>query len=448
MKVASRRVLRSSGFTLMETMVSMAVLGIFFVALVSIMSQVLNNIGESRLRTTAVALAQSKMEVIRNLPYASVGTVGGIPSGPIAQTENIVINNLTFSVSTSIIYIDDAFDGVVPADLVNNDYKRARIEVRWGGAFPSRVPVTFVTNIAPKGVESTAGGGTLFIQVFNSLGAPVNAANVTVVNTTVNPAINLNQLTDSNGQLVIPGAPACVNCYQITANKAGYSTDRTYGTNEVANPLQPHPTVIAGQLTQLSFAIDAASTIIVNSVGPAPNYSTVTNVQFTLRGEKIIGYDTTDSPVYKYAFTTNTGGGSVNIPGLEWDTYTLDFSNSLYNLAGSNPTSPLALNAGVNQTVQAVVTPKTNTSLLLTVKNNNNELQSSASAQLMNTALNYDVTKITTATGSADFGQVFFGSLTPETYDLKVTLSGYIEATSSVSLSGAQSQTIILNPAL
>jgi prepilin-type N-terminal cleavage/methylation domain-containing protein len=433
------------GFTLLETVIALAVLGMFFAATAYMLQQVLVEIGQSRLQATALSLGQAKMETIRNLPYSQVGTAGGIPQGPLLQSEAVTTNGLVFTVTTSVVYVDDPFDGLAPIDTINNDYKRARVEVTWGGAYPSRQPVTLVSNISPKGVETTAGGGTLIVQVFDSLGQPVPAATVTVDNTVVAPAIHTQTLTSALGILVLPGSPACVACYKITVTKNNYSTDRTYATSEVANPLQPYATVIVSKVTQLSFAIDVVSTVIVNSVNSA--YQPQTNVQFTLRGGKIVGYTALDEPVYKYTFATNTGGGTVNIPALEWDNYTLDFSNSLYNLSGSNPVQPFPLPPATNQTVTAVVTPKTSTSLLVVVKNNAGELQSSASAELSNAGIGYDTTKVTPATASADFGQVFFGGLTAGTYNLKVTLSGYQDSTSSSTLTTTHQENIVLNPA-
>ncbi len=432
---------------MVETLVALGVFGIFFAAVAFILQQVLTNIGESRLRTTALALGQTKMEIIRNLPYAQVGTVGGIPAGPVVQTESIMINSLSFSVKTSIIYVDDPFDGLTPADLVNNDYKRARVEVTWGGVYPSRQPVTLVTNIVPKGLETTAGGGTLFIQVYNSNGQSVSNAVVSIDNTITNPAIHTQVLTNANGLVILPGSPSCVTCYQVSVSKSGYSTDRTYASSEVTNPLQPMATVLEGQITQISFAIDTISTIVVNTVSPGPGYGPVVNVLFTLKGSKVIGYDAQDNPVYKYQFNTNSGGGTVSIPNIEWDTYLLDFTNSAHNLAGSNPTVPLAVSPGTNTTIQAVVTAKTSSTLLVTVRDTTQQLLASAAAQLSNTQLNFDVTRFTAATGAADFGQAFFGSLSfNNTYDLKVTLPGYQEATASVSVATSSAETVTLSP--
>lgn len=433
------------GFTMLETIVALGVLSMFFGAITVILQAVLTNIGESRVRTTALSLAQAKMELIRNLPYISVGTSGGIPSGPIPQTETVTVNGLDFTITTSIIYIDDGFDGVTPADLVNADYKRARVEINWSGIYPSRVPLTLVTNIVPKGIETVVGGGTLFIQVFDANGLPVSNATVKIDNSAIVPEIHTQTLTNANGLVILPGYPACVTCYRIEATKSGFSSSRTYATSEVANPLQPDITVLEGEVSQISFAIDRVSSMIVNSVGSGPTYPPVSFVLFTLRGTKIIGYDALDEPVYKYTFSTNTGGGTVSIPALEWDTYTLDLSSSFHNLAGSNPVIPLALTAGTATTVNLVAQPKTNQSLLLLVKNSASELQASASARLANTGLSYDTTRYTASTGSADFGQVYFGALTPGDYDLTITLAGYQDATASYAINNNRQETIIMN---
>ena len=436
----------TAGFTMVETLVALAVIGMFFASIALILQQVLDNIGQSRVRAIALSLAQEKMEVIRNLPYTNVGTIGGIPQGPIAQTENVTINSLEFTVTTSVVYIDDPFDGLAPADLINTDYKRARVDVSWGGTFRSRVPVAFVTNVAPKGIEMIEGGGTLFLQVFDSNALPVPNATITIDNTAVIPEIHTSTLTNANGLVVLPGAPACIVCYVVSVTRGGYSTDRTYSNSEVANPLHPHLTVLEGELTQSSFAIDRYASVTINSYGSRESgYPPVANVQFTILGTKIIGTDTSDNPVIKYSYTTNTGGGTVTIPGLEWDTYSLDFSNSAHALAGSNPPNPLAVSAGANFTVPIVAVPKTNTSLLLIVKDASGELKASASANLFNGSLGADLTKDTAATGAADFGQAFFGALTPAVYDLKITLPGYTEATASLTLSGNKQETVTLN---
>lgn len=438
---------RPAGFTLVETLIALAILGIFFAAITNILQVIFSNLGLSRVRATALAMAQAKIEIIRNLPYADVGTTGGLPQGSIAQTETVTINNTPFTVQTSIIYVDDPADGVIPADLISSDYKRARVSVSWSGAFPTTFPVTLVTNVVPRGLETTAGGGTLYLRVFDANGSPVANANIAIDNSLVNPAIHTTTLTDTGGSVMLPGAPACNTCYAITVTKSGYSTDKTYAASEVTNPIQPLLSVIEGELTQASFSIDLTGSVTIKSFGSRQlNYPPIANVQLALRGTKIIGYDSLDNPVYKYNYSTNTGGGILNVSNLELDSYILDFTNSNYSLTGSNPLIPFVITPGSNQTISFAAVPKTNYNLLLVVKNNLGDLQSSASARLANFSLGFDATSSTAATGAADFGQTFFNSLSANTYNLEVNLDGYQTATNSLIINTNKTETITLNP--
>lgn len=438
---------RTKAFTLIETVVATGILLIFFLAISLLMKQVITDIGQSRVRSVALTLAQSKLEIIRNLPYTSVGTVGGIPQGSIPQTETIAINGMPFTVRTSIEYVDDSYDGIAPSDLINTDYKRVRVQVSWNGLFSSgTVPVTLVTNIVPRGIETIVGGGTLMIEVINASGSAVPNATVQIDNTTLTPQIHLSTLTNANGLVVLPGAPICSTCYKINVTKSGYSTDRTYDTTEVANPLSPHATVLEGQITSRTFSIDQVSTIMLYSYGSRElGYPPIANVIFTLRGTKLIGYTATDDPVYKYEKVLNTGGGIVSLSGLETDSYSLDLSLSNYMLAGSSPPFPLVVAPGTTQTAKIVCIPRTNVSYLVTVQSGSGGLLASASATIQATPSGTLYTKTTGATGSADFGQAFFGSLLPGAYTVSVTLPGYTQATGAAQLSKNQYELFILN---
>lgn len=438
-----------NGFALVEILIAIGILGIFFVTVALIVQQVIENVGYTRVRTAGLSLAQERMELLRNLTYDSVGTVNGIPAGLIPQTDTVTINSLPFTVKTTVIYVDDPYDGTAPADTNPADYKKATIEVTWGGTYPSRVPVVLTTHVAPGGMEGASQlGGTLIIQVFNANAQPVSNATVTIDNTSVNPEIHTQVLTDASGMVEIPGSPECTDCYRISVTKTGYSADRTYGSDEVANPLKPHSTVLQGQISQVSFSIDLVSSITVKSFGAQTSgYPPVANVLFTLRGSKIIGYDTSDNPVYKYQYSTNTGGGTVGIPSLEWDTYTLDFSNSAHNLAGSNPIFPFALPPGTaNYPVNISAVPKTNNTLLVAVTDSSGNPQASAAARLVNGDLSVDITTYTDATGTPAYGQSFFGNLTAGLYTLYVDLNGYEQASAAADISGAISKLILLNP--
>ena len=251
------------GFTLIEALIAVFLIVIIFVGIVGAFVASMKILVQSKARATALSLANQRIEEIRNLPYDDVGTVGGIPQGEIPQTETRTLNGIEFTIKTTIIYIDDPFDGVAPDDPIPSDYKRAKVKVSW----PTMIggEVTLISDISPKGIETTEGGGTLLITVLNASGEPVGQAEVRVKNDQVSPSIDATYLTDDYGNLLLPGAPASTEAYQVWVEKSGYSSQRTYSRTEIANPLKPHLSVYEGELTEASFAIDLLGSLSIET---------------------------------------------------------------------------------------------------------------------------------------------------------------------------------------
>jgi len=269
----------NKGLTLIEILVATLVLGVVSIGLFGLFSFTLKIINENRGRTGAVALAEQRLEMIRNLPYSDVGTIGGIPQGTVAGSENVIRNNFNYTVNAYIYYIDDPFDGLIgePEETLNTDYKKVQVAAAWTSGFGQR-SVVLSTIVAPKGIETTAGGGTLKINVFDALGDPVSAANVHVENDQVDPVISADYQTGENGILILPGAPESIENYSVTVTKAGYSVDQTCPQEigepnpicpvdiENSNPTKPHLTVLEGQLTEEGFSIDLTGTLNIYTI--------------------------------------------------------------------------------------------------------------------------------------------------------------------------------------
>lgn len=255
-----------NGFTFIETLIGIALLVMVMLGLYGAFQLGLKVVVQSKARITATALANQKIEIARNLPYNQVGTVGGIPAGTIPETETITRNNIDYTIKTTIGYVDDPFDGLAPDDSLPNDYKRVRVKVSWPGFLSGEV--ILITDIAPKGLETTEGGGNLLISVFDASGIGIPQADIHIVNTSLDPPIDVSYQTNNQGQYLVAGAPTSTEGYEITVTKANYSTERTYGTEEVANPAKPHATVLEGQLTQISFSIDKLSSFSVETLSP------------------------------------------------------------------------------------------------------------------------------------------------------------------------------------
>ena len=174
------------GLSLVNVLVGITIIIIAFLGIWSVFNLSLKIIAENKFRTLASAIANEKIEVIRNLPYDDIGTLGGIPPGSIPQNENLTRNQADFFIETRIFYIDDPYDNLVPDDLLGADYKKIKVSVDWPGRTFGD-PVISYTTVCPKGVETDIQGGTIRVIVFNASGQPVPEANVRIINNELNP---------------------------------------------------------------------------------------------------------------------------------------------------------------------------------------------------------------------------------------------------------------------
>src|SRR5690606_31670850 len=128
---------------------------------------------------------------------------------------------------------------------------------------------------------------------------------------------------------------------EITVTKDGFSIDKTYSNTEVDTPDKPHISVIEGNLTETSFAIDRVSSLTLNTYGSREDgFPIMVNVPIIVKGEKTIGVDVADQPVYKFSqeFVTNENG-ELTIENLEWDNYYISVPDqSSYSISGLSKT--------------------------------------------------------------------------------------------------------------
>jgi prepilin-type N-terminal cleavage/methylation domain-containing protein len=359
---------RQKGMTLIEVLISAAVFLFIALSVYATYSKTLELVRISRVKITATNLANEQFEIARNLPYASVGLINGVPAGVLSRTQTLVRDGVTFQATTSIQNMDDPFDGVaggVPNDTSPADYKEMEIIIGCSTCVNFQ-PMTFTGRINPKDVEAASTNGSLFIRAFDANGTPVSNANVLITNTAA--GISISDVTDTNGLYDLIDTPPAANGYHVVVSKAGYSTDQTYPLNGVglSNPANPDSTVLVQQVTQNSFFIDKTSTINVNSV--KSNCAPVGNINFNLTGAKVKGTNS-GSTVYKYNnnFVTDSGGLKT-LSSLEWDTYNVNFLDTAYDLAGTISPLPVNLAPNSTQNVTLVVQAKDPNALLVTVK--------------------------------------------------------------------------------
>ncbi len=436
----------SSGLTLIETMVGSALFLVVALFTYQAFGTLMDAVVMSKAKIAATALANEKFEIIRNLPYADVGIISGLPAGKLTKNETTNKDNYTFNVVTTIRNVDDPFDGTiggVPNDNSPADYKLVDLDITCTNCKVFN-PLNFTTLVAPRAIES-ASGGALFIRAFDASGVAVSGASVHIVNTQTNPDTIIDEVTDNDGWVKIIGATAGTNAYNISVTKSGYSTDQTYPVDGAAgaNPTKPDSTVTTGSVTQVSFAIDRLSNLNVSTVNAS--CAALPSIGFSLTGTKLIG---TPSNL-KYTtqnFNTNASG-ELTIPNLEWDTYSTLLTSSSYNLAGVNATPSFSINPNEDKSVQLIVVPHVNRAILITVKDSAGNPINGADVRLQKSG--FDQTKTTSATGACPTpGQAFWNGLASGTYTVRVTKSGYqTYNSSSFSMNnGWQQMSITLNP--
>lgn len=358
----------TTGMTLLEVLIAIAIFASMGLAIYEVIIRLtrLNTVAVERV--IATAMANETIETIRNLDFSNVGTVGGIPSGVIPQTNTVTRDGRTFTVATTIRSIDDPFDGTIggtpgPVDTAPGDYKQAEVRVTCNSCRYLPV-VRMVTTVAPNGLELASGNGALFARVIDALAQPLSGATVHITNPSVVPAIDLTDTTSASGELQLVDVPPSVNGYHIEVTKSGHSTDSTLAAT-VANPNPTHPdaTVAAGLVTQVTLSIDVLSTLGLTTMNtictPLPNVAT------RVEGAKLIG---TLPNVLKYTEdTTSDAAGQINRT-LEWDTYSAIVTDANYSLIGTVGTLPVNLLPNSHQDVSLILGSPTTHGLHVTVK--------------------------------------------------------------------------------
>jgi len=120
------------GASLVDLIISLGIIALLFGGIVLVYFALTDAVRNVEARSAAAAVLANQVEVIRNLPYASVGTQGGIPPGIIPPQQAAALAGFAFSMDTVIRYIDDPFDGTIggsPNDTSPADYKSADLDI-------------------------------------------------------------------------------------------------------------------------------------------------------------------------------------------------------------------------------------------------------------------------------------------------------------------------------
>ncbi|MDP3697921.1 MAG: prepilin-type N-terminal cleavage/methylation domain-containing protein [Candidatus Taylorbacteria bacterium] len=371
-----------NGFTLIETLIALGIFAIVATALYFAYANVLDIFSASYLNLTALGAMDNELEIIRNMAYKDVGIQGGTPAGKLLAEKNITFSNIRFTVKMVVRNVDDPFDGTqggTPNDTAPADYKLIEIEISCSDC-PRFIPARTTTTVAPPGLETVTNKGTLIVKALNASGQPISGANVSVINNSVTPPININDVTDTSGILKLVDTATSSAGYAITVTKSGYSTDQTYlpGALPNPNPLKPYASVFQQQITQVSFIIDRVSTLNIKTQDKF--CAAVGSIDLLQTGQKIIG---TNPNVLKYSVVHVTNAsGLKTISNLEFDAYDFKNQDGTYEVAGFTPLTPIAVDPNGTYGLTWLMEAKSPSALAVSVKNQSGQLVNDAKVTL------------------------------------------------------------------
>ena len=367
----------------------------------------------SKNRLGAIAIANEKMEIARNLAYEDVGIAGGVVSGNIPQEEDVLENGRNFHVRTIIQYEDDPHDGTLggsPGDVAYKDYKTVKIIVSWNNGGADQGEVLVVSRFVPPGLETVSfGDGILSINVFSSQsdGAAVPQALVRVSN----PDVGIDETVETNdsGNVRLVGAKESIQRYRLTVSKSGYETVSTFSPypDTDYNPVDTHASVIGGEFNTANIDLNKTGSIHFQAVDHLGD--PVQGLDYEISGGRKLGTEPIDpfGDIYNANIADTTdSNGEKNYPDLSPGEYSfkLSDSESAYQLISTNPISPFQLAPESELNLVVKVIDKNLTSLLARIIDaESSEPISGAEVKLTNPELSYDTTVTTGDDGVAVF---------------------------------------------
>ena len=331
---------KSKGFSIIEALVVVFLASIILVTFYSVFSLGTRHVIDSKNRLGAVALANEKMEIVRNLEYSDIGTKKdngngtfsyGIPPGEILEEEQIEKSGKAYYVKTFVQYIDDPLDGTSggnPNDDIPSDYKKVSVRVGWHDESEVHREISLVSNFVPDGIENDAGGGILSVNVINSEGSAVPQAFVNIVNS--DEGIDVTTVTDSTGNVIFVGAPAGVQNYAVSVSKSDYYSVQTYPPypGSSFHPNNVHITVEEDKMSVKAMITDLASDLKIIFKDPFSNL--LSGIDVDLSGGMDIGNlpDEESTVVYDYDQSlTSDGSGEINISDISEGPYNLNLTD-------------------------------------------------------------------------------------------------------------------------
>lgn len=213
--------LKSKGFTAIEVLIAVFVLGVAAVGVTGLATLGVRYSFESERQTVALGIANERTEIVRSLIYDDVGYTNpgaGEPDGVLERTMNVNRNQQSYTVETTVTLIDDPVNGELSEQLTesNADYKLVGVTVSWQVAGGDMRSVDTATYVAPAGsVQTCTPGEANACPGSDSAGSGACIPKVTCPPSGVCPS------GSDDTPACPPGSQFCVECYSDSDCSAG-----------------------------------------------------------------------------------------------------------------------------------------------------------------------------------------------------------------------------------
>ncbi|WP_375390171.1 prepilin-type N-terminal cleavage/methylation domain-containing protein [uncultured Amnibacterium sp.] len=304
------------GFSLVEVVVAMVILGLLATGISAGAGLVIRMTADNRSRQIAVNLAEQQLDIDRGIldPFE----IHPFGPGETLPAKQQVVSGRTYTTTqkTSLKTVDGSDISCGSGKTIY--YRSIGVAVDWSGRLPTTNPVTSETVISPNGRINDASTGSIAVLVRGSAGT--GEAGVTVSITPVSASA-----TTLQTQPVPTDVEGCTYALGIVPGTYRVSISRNGSIDPSQNPapstdLQGNVTVTAGSTSPVNFTYDQAATFPVGYRPANAVLPTKLPVTFLSIGSPYASSSSTAAPssvsLYPYA------SGYTAIAGAEADPVT------------------------------------------------------------------------------------------------------------------------------
>jgi type II secretory pathway pseudopilin PulG len=267
---------RAGGFTLVELLLSFAVLSLIALAFFDLFISLTHSAIVAQREAVAETIATNQMEYLKSLPYNNLAVAGGpiVSSSYVPASVTKTTDGHTYTITNNISYADDAYDGC-------GSYPSAALKQQYCRNYSSSSPTNTDTNpadykdinvtvtdstglqlaeldtdVSALVAETASNTGAMFVHVIDDSGNPVVGATVTATDSTVSPNVNVSDTTDDNGIVIFYDlTPDSGTDYVISASKTDYSSLSTIYASGSLQPTYPNQSLIAQNSSYVTLTI-------------------------------------------------------------------------------------------------------------------------------------------------------------------------------------------------